>query len=256
MISANPELEPLEDDEPEPPRLPAVAAPPVPDDPLPSLSDEDELDSTSRPRAAARHRVTGRQARQRSDRPARRRVKLGVVDRGLGGVHGGLSAVHGGLGRGEAARRRRGRRRRGRSRGGLRRRAAAARGRRPRRARHDHGHGHARGRLGYLGARLGRSWFRTCVVGEVPGVVARVVCRVLHGLGGRRVARRRTRIRLNPTIPIRTIRTRPPDPDPPEPQLAVVWSWRQVSWSSAEVSCDCAWLSCRSADVGSRSARS
>jgi len=43
MISANPELEPLDDDEPEPPRLPAVAAPPAPA-PLPEeLEDEDEL---------------------------------------------------------------------------------------------------------------------------------------------------------------------------------------------------------------------
>jgi hypothetical protein len=44
MISANPELEPLEEDEPDPPRLPAVAAPPDPDAPLELESDEDEDD--------------------------------------------------------------------------------------------------------------------------------------------------------------------------------------------------------------------
>jgi hypothetical protein len=40
-ISANPELDPLEEDDPEPPRLPAVAAPLEP--PLPELDDDDEL---------------------------------------------------------------------------------------------------------------------------------------------------------------------------------------------------------------------
>jgi hypothetical protein len=49
MISANPELDPLEDDEPVPPRLPAVAEPPVPDDPLPELDAEDELDDEDDP---------------------------------------------------------------------------------------------------------------------------------------------------------------------------------------------------------------
>ncbi len=52
MISANPELEPLEDDEPDPPRLPAVAAPPEPDEPLPEpeLDDEEvELDDDPEP---------------------------------------------------------------------------------------------------------------------------------------------------------------------------------------------------------------
>jgi len=46
MISANPELEPLEDDDPELPRLPAVDEPPEPEPPLPELDDdeEDELD--------------------------------------------------------------------------------------------------------------------------------------------------------------------------------------------------------------------
>lgn len=47
-ISANPDPEPLEDDEPELPRLPAVAAPLAPDAPLPDEpepdDDEDELD--------------------------------------------------------------------------------------------------------------------------------------------------------------------------------------------------------------------
>jgi hypothetical protein len=43
-ISANPELEPLED-EPEPPRLPAVAAPLAPAPvPAPDPDDDDELD--------------------------------------------------------------------------------------------------------------------------------------------------------------------------------------------------------------------
>jgi len=41
-ISANPELEPLEEDDPEPPRLPAVAAPPDPE-PLPEPDDDEEL---------------------------------------------------------------------------------------------------------------------------------------------------------------------------------------------------------------------
>ena len=42
MISANPELELLDEDDPEPPRLPAVAAPvdPVPES---ELEDDDEL---------------------------------------------------------------------------------------------------------------------------------------------------------------------------------------------------------------------
>lgn len=47
MISANPELEPLDEDELDPPRLPAVAAPPVPDVLLPEPDpeeDDDELD--------------------------------------------------------------------------------------------------------------------------------------------------------------------------------------------------------------------
>ena len=43
-ISANPELDPLDDDDPDPPRLPAVAAPPAAE-PLPDeLEEDDELD--------------------------------------------------------------------------------------------------------------------------------------------------------------------------------------------------------------------
>ena len=45
-ISANPELEPLEEDDPEPPRLPAVAVPPDPEplpEPDPDDDDDDEL---------------------------------------------------------------------------------------------------------------------------------------------------------------------------------------------------------------------
>jgi hypothetical protein len=41
-ISANPELELLEEEDPDPPRLPAVAAPPVPL-PEPELDDDEEL---------------------------------------------------------------------------------------------------------------------------------------------------------------------------------------------------------------------
>jgi hypothetical protein len=49
MISANPELDPLEEDDPEPPRLPAVADP-LP--PLPELDDDDdELDELPDPPA-------------------------------------------------------------------------------------------------------------------------------------------------------------------------------------------------------------
>jgi hypothetical protein len=48
MISANPELVLLDEDDPEPPRLPAVEVPPVPDVPLPDEpepeDDDDELD--------------------------------------------------------------------------------------------------------------------------------------------------------------------------------------------------------------------
>ena len=43
-ISANPELEPLDEDEPEPPRLPAVAAPLAPEPlPEPDPDDDEEL---------------------------------------------------------------------------------------------------------------------------------------------------------------------------------------------------------------------
>jgi hypothetical protein len=42
-ISANPALEPLEDEEEDPPRLPAVAAPPLVAAPLPEEPEDDEL---------------------------------------------------------------------------------------------------------------------------------------------------------------------------------------------------------------------